>query len=74
MAVALLDGVDHGTVGPRVTMDHILPALQFSYGMRGAAFNQTPAMQIKDDLLLAALVGMIVIGLITFGVVLAATP
>ena len=32
------------------------------------------AMQIKDDLLLAALVGMIVVGLITFGVVLAATP
>jgi hypothetical protein len=31
-------------------------------------------MRIRDDLLLSALVGMIVVGLITFGVVLAATP
>jgi hypothetical protein len=31
-------------------------------------------MRITDDLLLAALVGVIVLGLITFGVVLAATP
>ena len=46
----------------------------FRYGSARGAPSMNAAMQIKDDLLLAALVGMIVVGLITFGVVLAATP